>query len=122
MTDVVLQQRDCDVLQALCEDLAECGPGIPRKDLEHIAATRWLDRVLRRLREAGHRIGVAGTDERYQLLDPETSAGAPDERRPATPMGSGPAPAGANRQASGAPVEGTLFTLPSTPHYRSEAA
>lgn len=114
MTDVVLQQRDLDVLQALCEDRAECGPGVPRAELEQIAATRWLPRILRRLHNAGHLIGSVGTDERYQLLDPLQSTEAPDEVRPAVVPQVG--------RSSGASVGGKLFELPPTPHYRQEAA
>lgn len=118
-----LQPRDIEVLDALCQDLADHGQGVPRSEIERIASTRWPDRIVHRLRRAGHRIGSVGTlDERYQLLDP-ASTEAPDERRPATDQGSGPAPAGIIRQASGASVDSelTLFEIPHA-HYRAEAA
>jgi len=124
MTDVVLQQRDSDVLQALCEDRAECGRGLTWADLEHAGRTRWVHHILRRLAKAGHAIASTGSTKetmRWQLMDPQTSAGAPDERRPASVMGSGPAPAGTIGQASGASAEGTLFALPAEPHWREAA-
>jgi hypothetical protein len=81
---VTLQQRDLDVLEALCEDRAECGQGLTRAELEQVGGTRWPHRCLRRLREAGHRIASVGTgeeDERWQLLDPESYVS--DREKPA---------------------------------------
>lgn len=117
MTNVVLQQRDCDVLQALREDRAECGQGLSLGDLERIGATRWVHRTIRRLNEAGHWIASSGsTDEtrRWQLLDPLPSTEALDDgRSPAAP------PAAVDRPSS-ASVEGRLFELAPTPHYAAD--
>ena len=68
MTDVVLQQRDSDVLQALCEDRAECGRGLTWADLEHAGRTRWVHHILRRLAKAGHAIASTGRRGEFNAL------------------------------------------------------
>jgi hypothetical protein len=120
---VILQQRDQDVLQALCEDRAECGRGVPRKELEAIASTRWLDRVLQRLRDAGHLIGSVGLDdERFQLLDPLDAERATDESGVLLSVAGKDDQARVPRPVGGSLGAGTLFELDPTPHWRQERA
>jgi hypothetical protein len=127
VTDTPLQQRDVDVLEALCEDRAECGQGLTRAELEQVGGTRWPHHCLRRLREAGHRIASVGTGEegeRWQLLDPEVERSV-SERRAAADQGSGPAPGRAviTQAGADAPLSpGKLFELPPAPHYDVRAA
>jgi hypothetical protein len=110
---VTLQQRDFDVLEALCEDRSECGRGLTRADLEGVGATRWPHRCLRRLREAGHRIASIGTGEegeRWQLLDPESYVSDREKRAEQVKA----TPQTLNSDAR-------LFTLPPVPHYDVKA-
>jgi hypothetical protein len=126
MTDVTLQQRDLDVLTALCEDRAECGQGLTRAELEHVAQTRWPHRCLRRLRESGHRIASVGTgeeSERWQLLDPEPQAERAVDQPGSYVVGKDDQ-ACAPRPVDGSLSEAKLFELPPAHHYdvRAEAA
>lgn len=52
-----LQQRDLDVLEALRQDRDECGDGVPLSEVARLGATRWPERVIRRLHSAGFVIG-----------------------------------------------------------------
>ncbi|MCW3019357.1 MAG: hypothetical protein JWN10_1665 [Solirubrobacterales bacterium] len=54
---MTLQQRDLDVLEALRHDRDECGDGVEIKEVARLGATRWPDRVIKRLRAHGFVIG-----------------------------------------------------------------
>lgn len=117
MSEVVLTLRDTDVLEALRADRDDCGKGIERAEIEHLAGTRFIEGVMRRLTLNGFVVGEMGG--RYQLSheNPASTEASDDGRSHAAP------PAAPDR-TSGVSVEAgaRLFELPSVPHYRSERA
>jgi hypothetical protein len=62
---VTLQQRDVDVLDALRQDRDDCGEGVHLSEIARLGATRWPDRVIKRLRAHGFVIGLE--EDRCQL-------------------------------------------------------
>jgi hypothetical protein len=117
-----LTLRDTDVLKALRADRDDCGPGIERAEIEHLAGTRFIEGVMRRLTLNGFVVGEMGG--RYQLSheEPQTAQSRGPQGRPTTVLLALSRQVAASPSAAAQTLEARLFELPPVPHYREEAA